>query len=72
MALCCLAAGVGKTDMEGTTLDIVLGMLKKALVCSVQAAQHSHPKQSGKRGFKCDVCQNADHSTQSHCTGCTT
>ena len=46
------AVGVGKPDSEateGTMLDRLLGMLEKALVCNVQAAQHTYPKQNVKQ-----------------------
>ncbi|KAK0137889.1 Retrovirus-related Pol polyprotein from transposon 297 [Merluccius polli] len=64
------SVGVGRPDSaaaEGTTLDRLLGMLEKALVCNAQATRYSQPKQGGGRSFKCDVCQSSDHSTQSHC-----
>lgn len=52
-----------KAAVEGITLERSLVMLEKISVCNVEAAQHSHPKKSVKRSFKCDVCQSAYHPT---------
>ena len=40
---------------EGTTLDRLLGMLERALVCNAQATQGGRPQQNVRWSFKCEI-----------------
>lgn len=52
---------------DNNTLDKVLTMLEKALVCNAQSVRGGWPKNSNKQGRECRVCTSKDHSTTAHC-----
>lgn len=52
---------------DNSTLDKVLTMLEKALVCNAQSVRGGWPKNSYKQSRECRVCTSKDHSTTAHC-----
>lgn len=52
---------------DNSTLDKVLTMLEKALVCNTQSVRGGWSKNPNKQGRECRVCGSKDHSTTAHC-----
>lgn len=52
---------------DNGTLDKVLTMLEKALVCNAQSVHGNWSKNSNRQSRECRVCSSKDHSTTAHC-----